>query len=252
MPEYKDLFLRFTDINRLMNMYASGTKLDSTDYQCHKGGKIKWFKLLIQLEKNSESGHLNANIFIMDIDKQKNKERELTIMAHTDFLTGLSNRMFGVQSVKEYIRNMDEGESAAIVMVDMDKFKSVNTVFGHAYGDKIIAMTAKKLKSFYGNKDIACRIGGDEFLILCADINKEEMQRKMAEVIKETVICDEEKNMSYTISAGYAMIPDDGKDFEELYMKADIALFEAKMDGKSSFKRYNSSMKAERYELINN
>ena len=188
----------------------------------------------------------------MDIDKQKNKELELTVMAHTDFLTGLSNRMFGVQKVKEYIKNMKDGESAAIIMYDMDNFKSVNNVFGHAYGDKIISMTAKKLKSFYGENDIACRIGGDEFFILCSNIGEEEMNRKMAEVIKDTVICDEEKNMSYTISAGYAMIPEDGKDFEELYMKADIALFEAKMDGKSSFKRYNSSMKAERYELINN
>ena len=252
MPEYKELFLHFTDINRLMNMYASGIKLDSADYQCHKDGEIKWFKLLIQLEKDGESGNIIANVFIMDIDKQKNKELELTVMAHTDFLTGLSNRMFGVQKVKEYIKNMKDGESAAIIMYDMDNFKSVNNVFGHAYGDKIISMTAKKLKSFYGENDIACRIGGDEFFILCSNIGEEEMNRKMAEVIKDTVICDEEKNMSYTISAGYAMIPEDGKDFEELYMKADIALFEAKMDGKSSFKRYNSSMKAERYELINN
>ena len=252
MPEYRELFLQFTDIKRLKGLLDSGKKLDSIDYQCNKNGEKKWFKLLIQLEKDGESGNIIANVFIMDIDKQKNKELELTVMAHTDFLTGLSNRMFGVQKVKEYIKNMKDGESAAIIMYDMDNFKSVNNVFGHAYGDKIISMTAKKLKSFYGENDIACRIGGDEFFILCSNIGEEEMNRKMAEVIKDTVICDEEKNMSYTISAGYAMIPEDGKDFEELYMKADIALFEAKMDGKSSFKRYNSSMKAERYELINN
>lgn len=252
MPEYRELFLQFTDIKRLKGLLDSGKKLDSIDYQCNKNGEKKWFKLLIQLEKDGESGNIIANVFIMDIDKQKNKELELTVMAHTDFLTGLSNRMFGVQKVKEYIKNMKDGESAAIIMYDMDNFKSVNNVFGHAYGDKIISMTAKKLKSFYGENDIACRIGGDEFFILCSNIGEEKMNRKMAEVIKDTVICDEEKNMSYTISAGYAMIPEDGKDFEELYMKADIALFEAKMDGKSSFKRYNSSMKAERYELINN
>ena len=132
MPEYRELFLQFTDIKRLKGLLDSGKKLDSIDYQCNKNGEKKWFKLLIQLEKDGESGNIIANVFIMDIDKQKNKELELTVMAHTDFLTGLSNRMFGVQKVKEYIKNMKDGESAAIIMYDMDNFKSVNNVFGHA------------------------------------------------------------------------------------------------------------------------
>ena len=129
---------------------------------------------------------------------------------------------------------MRQEETAAIIMFDLDNFKLANDVFGHAYGDEMICKNAGKLKGFFRSDDILCRIGGDEFLIFCKRIRDADVHAKLEKVMESmvTVRSDGEHEIVFSVSAGYVMIPEQGMEFDVLYRKADVALFNAKMNGK--------------------
>ena len=78
---------------------------------------------------------------------------------------------------------MEEDETAALLMFDLDNFKLANDVFGHAYGDAMITENAGKLKKFFRERDIICRIGGDEFLVLCKGIRESDVDKKLEQII---------------------------------------------------------------------
>ena len=136
-------------------------------------------------------------------------------------------------------------------MFDLDNFKLANDVFGHAYGDSMIAQNAERLRSFFREEDILCRVGGDEFLVLCKNIREEAVIRKLDTIVRSMVVTYKTKDHAivFSISAGFAMAPEQGRTFDELYQKADMALFSAKMGGKNAFSKYHSDMKSVRYEL---
>lgn len=247
--EYRKELEDFTRRERLLKLYNDGILTDTIEYRRKYMGRIKWFRMIVYLVKFEYSSDIFAYMFIMDIDEQKKREIKLTHLAHTDSLTGLLNRQAAIPIIGEYINGMKPDETAAIIMFDMDNFKSANDVFGHAYGDKVIKQTAERLKTLFRENDIVCRIGGDEFLVLCKNIDLNSVNSKMKNVIELAAVCDSDRNTRFTLSAGYCMIPADGTEFKELYQKSDIALFAAKMDGKRSFKKYEPSMRAVRYEL---
>lgn len=247
--EYRKELEDFTRRERLLKLYNDGILTDTIEYRRKYMGLVKWFRMIVYLVKFEYSSDIFAYMFIMDIDEQKKREIKLTHLAHTDALTGLLNRQAAIPIIGEYINGMKPDETAAIIMFDMDNFKSANDVFGHSFGDKVIKQTATRLKILFREDDIVCRIGGDEFLVLCKNINDNAVSSKMQKVIEQVAVCDKEKNTRFTFSAGYCMIPADGTEFKELYQKSDIALFAAKMDGKRSFKKYEPSMRAVRYEL---
>lgn len=209
-----------------------------------------WYKIAGESICSQEGRIIKAVGYYLDITKQKNQELQLIKMAERDALTGLQNRQTSIPRIKEYLADMGD-ESSAIIMLDMDNFKLANDVFGHAYGDALIACNAKKLKGFFRGDDIVCRIGGDEFLVLCKGIKAADVEKKLATIVKEmiTVRSDGIHEVLFSLSAGYVMIPEQGKEFDELYRKADVALFAAKMDGKSSYRRYRENMKEIRFEL---
>ena len=251
LPPFKEAFLRFTNKSRLLELYQSGVKMESFDYQRTYKGIPRWMRMVIHLVHFEDCPEIYAYFFIMDIDDQKKQELHLTRMAETDALTGLYNRRTAIPKIKEYLKTMKTGESAALIMMDLDNFKLANDVFGHAYGDTLITQTAKKLKGFFRENDILCRIGGDEFLILCRHINNSDIHEKLRDVTTSMNISYKHSGQEFlfSTSAGYAMAPEQGQEFEDLYHKADVALFSAKMNGKNSFMQYHAEMKEVRCEL---
>lgn len=249
LPEYKEMFRRFMGRDRMIQNFKDGKQMEVLEYQRLYNQKPKWMKMLVHLVQFDDTQDIYAYIFVMDIDDQKQQEMELTKLAERDSLTGLYNRQ-AIPKIKSYLNSMGDS-TAALIMFDLDNFKLANDIFGHAYGDAIIAQNAWKLKNFFRGEDIVCRIGGDEFLVLCKNISEVNMARKLADIMAamNTVCCTEEQRLKFSASAGYAMIPSQGTEFEDLYEKADIALFGAKMNGKGSFEKYDPSMKAIRYEL---
>lgn len=250
-PEFQAAAAKFMDRDRLLGLYRAGIYTDSLEYRRIYKNQVRWMKAVMYLMQIGDRPDVYSCIFVMDIDEQKSQELKLRKLAATDSLTGLYNRQSGVARIREYLCSMEEDETAALIMLDLDDFKVANDVFGHACGDRIIAENAAKLKRLFREKDVVCRIGGDEFLVLCKQIRQEDADRKMDFIVRsmKSICSHGDREILFSVSVGYAMTPDQGRDFDELYRKADIALFAAKMDGKGRYKLYEPSMKAVRYEL---
>ena len=130
-----------------------------------------------------------------------------------------------------------EGRKHAFVLLDLDNFKAVNDKLGHNVGDKALQEVAGILREHFREYDLICRLGGDEFVVLLLDMADGTIEKKMNSVLEKLhlTFTEGEVSVSITASAGIALIPDHGVDFERIYGKADAALYKVKEQGKDSF-----------------
>ena len=155
--------------------------------------------------------------------------------AEHDLLTGMYNKTAGMQRIREYIDNMTDEDSASLVFVDIDDFKSVNDTYGHAVGDYWIEMVAKFLRSDCYEEDVACRYGGDEYIVLhkgLSDISV--LESKVIRFARKLQRKAMEKGQNVHCSAGICQINGSGFSTEECMNVADTALYEAKKKGKNA------------------
>ena len=171
------------------------------------------------------------------------KTREVSVirdMAQQDALTGLWNRVYTENAVTELL---GQGTSGALMMLDIDNFKSVNDTYGHAVGDDMLQMLADTLRGCTGDGDVVCRIGGDEFMVFLKAPGAAAQIRERAAAIVTQVRAGTEKlgiEVNTSISIGIAQAPEDGDDFMTLYSCADKALYYVKRNGKNAFHFYGS------------
>jgi diguanylate cyclase (GGDEF)-like protein len=159
---------------------------------------------------------------------------ELDIQAKTDPLTEILNR----RGFTEFVDN--SSAPGAFVLLDLDDFKSVNDLLGHVAGDEILRQVAHGIRSHLREDDIVARIGGDEFCIWIP------ISQSSSGSILETAIVHILARVPFdewgiAISGGMALRPQDGTKFEELYLKADNALYKAKSKGNFSLCRWGSN-----------
>lgn len=174
------------------------------------------------------------------LQKQLEEYRvKLEHLAQTDELTGLMNRrsIMG-QLVEELNRSVRYNRPLSLLMIDMDNFKTINDVYGHLVGDKVMENTAKIIINGKRCTDFAGRYGGDEFVIILPETTlngaKEIGERIRSEIEHSVVTCDEIQSIKYTISLGVAQLPildADQCSTEGLLKKADAALYNAKKNG---------------------
>lgn len=244
LPGFREGFLAFTDPERMLRQSRKTKITESYMYQRLVNGVPRWMQIEIHYMNFEEWPDIYVYIFAVDIDQQKKLELELTHLAQTDEMTDLYNRRAAIELIQQSLLNI-EGRTAAVIIFDLDNFKLANDIFGHAYGDTVLITVAHKLKSFFRSEDVVCRLGGDEFLIFCCNMNQEEVKRRLERILKDITISknDGKRDIVFTLSAGYAMAPEQGKSFDELYQEADMALFASKTAGKRKFCRYDPSMK---------
>jgi diguanylate cyclase (GGDEF)-like protein len=158
---------------------------------------------------------------------------ELTRMALTDNLTGLSNRTHINRILRqEYSRFQRHNQCFGIIMLDIDHFKNVNDQHGHDTGDKVLKKMASTVASAIRTSDYVARWGGEEFLICCTTIDEVDLQ-PIAETIRQLVAnTDFERVGQITASLGCAAIVK-GESVNELIKRADVALYEAKNNGRN-------------------
>ena len=177
-------------------------------------------------------------------------DKELTVLntkAQIDQLTGIYNkRSFEVQA-DSLLKRADPGARFALILFDVDDFKSVNDTYGHAFGDTVLADAGEFMRKIFRSDDCLGRLGGDEFCVLMsvkADMSPEEslrlIHRKCAELCSafSTRVFDENPDFSGSISAGVAVYPQNGSSFSSLYQRADSALYISKRNGKNTFTIY--------------
>ena len=160
-------------------------------------------------------------------------------LAFHDSLTGLKNRAAFDEEIKK--RLAKKHGSVALMMIDIDNFKTVNDSLGHGEGDRILCLAAATIQDITDPSHVVARVGGDEFVIILSKINERELKRFAAEMVnklREELLAQHQlENMDVSISIGiaYATTHDEA---DTLYNKADHALYKSKENGKNQFNFY--------------
>ncbi len=211
-------------------IYFEGRMLtDEEDY--------RWFSILLTKEtSSSDDGYVLC--LIQSINERKQNEDKLRLEAEKDPLTKLYNKIT-TRSLIEECLEQNPSSQHALIIIDIDNFKTINDTRGHAVGDQILLAFAAELNKNFRETDILGRAGGDEFVVLIKNVQSIAM------------ICDKLQHLSSSFkkygidhgfpgrlstSIGVAMFNKDGRTYEELFKKADAALYEAKRNGKDQYK----------------
>jgi diguanylate cyclase (GGDEF)-like protein/PAS domain S-box-containing protein len=182
---------------------------------------------------------------IEDVTARKRAEAQIAHMAHHDTLTDLPNRTAFTQYLAQmFERATTSNESFAVVSVDLDRFKEVNDVFGHAIGDAVLKEIAKRLAAA-GEGAFLARLGGDEFIFVVADgvqpVSAEALGNRLLTAVAQDLEI-EEHQLQIGLSIGVAIFPADGRDATTLLANADAALYRAKADGRGSMRFFEPKM----------
>ena len=173
------------------------------------------------------------------LDEQK---KQLLILATTDTLTGLLNRSGFDESAKKFVLECPNTPCVGVTF-DIDDFKFINDRYGHAFGDKILQQLADSMKSLLPTDSIMGRIGGDEFCIILKNTTSEKASKLLNDfTFTERSFTFNGIKYSYSISAGYAEYPKYAKNTSELFSKADMALYEVKLNGKHGCLEYSEKL----------
>jgi diguanylate cyclase (GGDEF)-like protein len=182
--------------------------------------------------------------------QRKAAERRLTHQSLHDALTGLPNRVFLTHQLEA---RLARNEPAAVLYIDLDRFKIINDTLGHSVGDQVLIEVASRLTNSIRPQDVAGRIGGDEFILLLTEI----ADRAEIERIARRVLAALEKplvlmNRAYFLSGsiGVAIAPDDGRDAKLLIKCADTAMYRVKSEGRNDVRFFAGDMSDERTEQL--
>ena len=188
------------------------------------------------------SCNVRASILLRDIDAQKREELSLMDQLRTDTLTGALNRGAFMDAANAVFLQPRSAGLHALVMVDVDHFKQINDRFGHGYGDRVLSRVCDLLRNALRADDLVGRIGGDEFVLLLKNVvNREALQAKI-ETLCQQLNQRIGENIIVSCSFGAAICPQDGTTFEELYWKADTAMYVAKEAGRNCTRIYEQKM----------
>ncbi|MCI8324231.1 MAG: diguanylate cyclase [Lachnospiraceae bacterium] len=181
---------------------------------------------------------------MININDRKLKEMELLLRAEKDALTGIYNQGATEQLIHNAIQDGNENSLSALMIIDLDNFKEANDLLGHANGDELLEKTADILKEMFKGGDVIGRIGGDEFLVYMRNMETISDADEMAGNIVKSVRYDldfEGQPIRVTCSVGVAVYPYHGKTYEELFEKADRAVYTVKANGKDGYRVYHAA-----------
>jgi diguanylate cyclase (GGDEF)-like protein/PAS domain S-box-containing protein len=192
------------------------------------------------------SGRPHHVVAVRDLRARKEAEQHIHYLAHHDALTSLPNRSFFNSRVDQEISSLAGGESLAVLCLDLDRFKEVNDLFGHAAGDTVLQAVASRVTAVLGERQMMARLGGDEFAILMPVIRNPAAASRLAETVMDALHApsDAPETNSISASIGIAICPDDAIDRESLLSHADTALYRAKTDGRNTYRFFEASMGA--------
>lgn len=180
-----------------------------------------------------------------DITGRKLAEEKIEQLAFYDPLTSLPNRHLLKDRVAQTIRVAQRTDTSfGMAFLDLDHFKEVNDIHGHNAGDLLLQQVVERIKKRIRPSDTAARLGGDEFVLLLVDMPVQEMAARLTLILKdmaqEFVILG--KPMHVSGSAGLAVFPTDGADFDTLLKNADMAMYQAKAAGRNCIRLFNAAM----------
>jgi diguanylate cyclase (GGDEF)-like protein len=182
-----------------------------------------------------------------DVTEQRQQEERIRHMARHDALTQLPNRVQFLDDMAAAEAAIDRGEKVAVLCIDLDHFKGVNDTLGHALGDKVLQQASARLWGTTRENDVLARLGGDEYALLLRGVDNPADAAAIAERIVRTMgqpFTIEGHQVVIGASVGIAVAPQDGTTSDELVKNADLALYKAKNEGRSTFHFFEAGMDA--------
>jgi len=183
-----------------------------------------------------------------DVTEQHQAAAAIERLAHRDTLTGLANRHTLEARLDQLVSDARRHKRRiAVMFLDMDNFKSINDTLGHGIGDQFLCEVARRLSAAVRENDIVARIGGDEFVVVLAELvdsgDASAVAHKIMDALSQSVILGN-RVLRASVSMGICFYPEDGHDRSSLMQSADIAMYQAKNSGKGNFHFFNASMMA--------
>ncbi|MBW7948743.1 MAG: EAL domain-containing protein [Pseudorhodoplanes sp.] len=180
-----------------------------------------------------------------DITERRRAEQQIAYMAQHDFLTNLPNRVLLRERLEQAVPALCEGEQLAVLYLDLDHFKTINDTLGHHFGDELLKAAALRLRSIVKACDTVARMGGDEFVVVQTGIRRMQQTTALAQRICEAMRQPfdlEGHTVVVEVSIGISLAPGDGQAPNDLLKNADIALYRAKAEGRSTFRFFEPDM----------
>src|SRR5690606_13825174 len=183
-----------------------------------------------------------------DVTEQRQNEARIRHLARHDALTDLPNRIEFLEQMAKAEAALGRGEMAAVLYSDLDHFKAVNDTLGHAVGDEVIKQASARLWGTTRESDVLARLGGDEFALLMRPFEQVSDAAKVADRIIKAIgapMFINGQQIDIGASIGIAVGPGDGINTDTLVKNADLALYKAKSDGRSTYHFFEAGMDAE-------
>ncbi len=189
-----------------------------------------------------------------DISARKKDEAHIRFLAHHDALTGLPNRLTLQQRLESLLALSRRHQThSAVLFIDLDHFKTVNDSLGHHAGDALLVEVARRIESSVRDADVVGRQGGDEFIVVLADLAQAEAAAAVAVKLLAQVSAPFEidgHQVSVAPSIGISVFPGDGSTAEELIRNADSAMYLAKKSGRSQYQFYAPDLSVQAYDEL--
>lgn len=198
---------------------------------------FEWFNMIFK-PSNRKNIIIGSARNINDI---KITEEKLKQNALIDPLSKVYNRAPAIEKITNILdRRKTSDPPCALIVLDIDNFKNINDTYGHIYGDAVISMAAGSVKSVIDKEDIIGRFGGDEFFVYIENADKEYIEKKLNDICSSILKMRLDKNNKSDISCSIGVAVNDAAlSYDELFKRADSALYVAKRNGKNRFEYFN-------------
>jgi diguanylate cyclase (GGDEF)-like protein/PAS domain S-box-containing protein len=259
--QYAQRFVHPDDISVVSDEIQKAIESDDPLYKRHiehriiyADGEIGYISVRYFVVKDDQGKTVKTYGANQDITERKKAEDRIEYLAYYDALTGLPNRTLFVDRLKQGLARADfHKRLIAVLIIDIDRFKSINDTYGTEIGDRVLKEVAGILSGSVREGDTVARLGSDEFGIVLVDIAHSGDIVGVVETIMNNTskpIQFNGKEIVMTLSIGISVCPDDGKDVDELIKNAELAFSKAKQQGRKSYKFYTEDMNVKASELL--
>src|SRR5690606_35169599 len=221
------------------------------DLRGQRDGEPFWVRAIGEAEAgNPLSMHLVGTV--QDITQKKLAEEALRVQARTDLLTGLLNRDAIVGELAGWLDDPAMGR-VAVLYIDLDRFKVVNDVLGHAAGDELLVTAARRIRDAVDGEGLIARFGGDEFLVVCTVGDDAARPTRIADAILDAFgdsFRFEKEEFAITASVGIARAPEDGRTVQALVQNADAAMYDSKRRIRNGWQAYTPELAQSQQERL--
>ncbi len=252
LPHPSDL----PELRRLLREVRDGQRqqFDCEKRFLRKGGATVWGQVTGTWLFDTPATPTYAVCLVQDITQRKEIEERANQLAYFDPLTELPNRTLLKDRLEQALgRSRRTGSAGAVLFLDLDRFMGINDSLGHTLGDQFLQAVAIRLKECVEADDTVARLGGDEFVIILSQVSKPEDAAAVAQKVLERLAVPVElagQTIFRTVSIGITLFPEDGDEVSGLLRNADLAMYQAKDQGRNNFQFYRREQQAKVVENL--